>query len=174
MHLYLIRHADARPVGGSVRSDGDRPLSTHGAADARAVGRVLAAADPGLTLVLTSPLRRAIETGALISAAFHPAPAQRVTEQLAPGFDPEGLMEELLALGSGDHVAVIGHQPDMSTLASRLVTGGTRGSVAFSPGSVAFLSVSPMGRRADAQLRWLLTPGLAALIPAAGEFRRSE
>lgn len=156
-----------------MRTDGERPLSVRGEADARAVGRMLAAADPALALVLTSPLRRAVDTGGLIASAFQPVPVQRATGQLSPGFDPDLLMEELLALGSDDHVAVVGHQPDMSVLASRLITGGTKGSVAFSPGAVALLIVAPMGRRAEAQLRWLLTPELAALVAVPGESRRT-
>jgi phosphohistidine phosphatase len=172
MHLYLIRHADAQPVGGTVRSDTERPLSARGEDDALAIGRVLAAADPGIRLVLTSPLTRAVQTGAQIAAAMLVPPEQRITEHLAPGFRPRVLTDELLALGTDVRVVLIGHQPDMSSLLSRLVADGTRGAIAFAPGTVAFLTATPMGQQIDAQLRWLLTPQLAVLLRERMEFRR--
>lgn len=164
MHLSLIRHADALPAGGAIRTDADRPLTAAGDRDARLIGRLLAAIDPGLESIFTSPLTRAIQTGARIAEAFDPAPDQRVMEHLAPGFRPKALIDELLASGSDAHIALIGHQPDMGSLLCRLVAGGTRAAVAFPPGSIAFLTAAPMGQHIDAQLRWMLPPELAGLL----------
>lgn len=174
MHLYLVRHADAVPAGGAITSDADRPLSERGVEEASLAGRVLGVLDPAVRLVLTSPLTRAVETGELIAAGLPSAPERRVTQALAPGFRPEELLEEILPLGIGFHCIVVGHQPDMSQFLARLITGGARTSVAFSPGSIASLVVTPMGDRADAQLRWLLSPQLAgALADHHGIRRRS-
>jgi phosphohistidine phosphatase len=172
MHLYLIRHAEARPVGASIPADADRPLSSRGEEEALTIGRLLARTDPELALVLTSPLQRAIQTGSIIAGARVPPAEQRVTEHLVPGFRARALVEELLSIGSSLHVALVGHQPDMTALLSRLITGGSGGAIAFPPGSVACLTASPMGQHLEAQLRWMITPQLAAAIPAERESRR--
>jgi phosphohistidine phosphatase len=172
MHLYLIRHAEALPVGASVPADALRPLSSRGEEEALMIGRVLARTDPALALVLTSPLQRAIQTGLIIAEACNPRPGQRVTEHLVPGFRARALMEELLAIGSDAHVALVGHQPDMTAFLSRLITGGNGGAIAFPPGSVAFLTASPMGQHLEAQLRWMITPQLVAAMPEERESRR--
>jgi|WetSurMetagenome_2_1015567.scaffolds.fasta_scaffold23447_5 phosphohistidine phosphatase len=172
MHLYLIRHADAQPVGGTVRTDADRPLSARGEEDALALGRVLAATDPGIRLILTSPLERAVQTGARIAAAMPVPPERRITDHLAPGLRSRALTEELLALGSDARVVLVGHQPDMSTLLARLVGDGPRGAIAFVPGTVAFVTATPLGQQMEAQLRWLLTPQLAALLLERMESRK--
>jgi phosphohistidine phosphatase len=172
MHLYLIRHADAQSAGGFVHADADRPLSDNGEEAARGIGRLLAMTDPGIGLVLTSPLLRAVQTGSLIVEAFEKQPAQQITGHLAPGFRARALTEELLRVGADTHVALIGHQPDISAFLSRLIGGGAGGSIAFAPGSAAFLTASPLGQHLDAQLRWLLTPQLAASFAGRMESRR--
>ena len=144
-----------------MRSDAERPLSHNGERDAVAIGRVLAAVDPGIGLILTSPLTRAVQTGDRIAESFKVLPQQRLTEHLAPGFRPGALIEELLAIGSDAHVVMIGHQPDIGLLLCRLVADGSRAAIAFAPGSAAFLTATPMGEKLDAQLRWLITPQLA-------------
>jgi phosphohistidine phosphatase len=172
MHLYLIRHAEAQPPGGAVSTDADRPLSDRGEDDAAAIGRVLALTDPGIGLIMTSPLMRAVRTGSLIAGAFTPEPERRITEHLAPGFQIQALTDELLVLGSSARVVLIGHQPDMSVLLCRLIAAGARGSIAFAPGSVACLTASPLGQQIDAQLRWLLTPQVVLPLLSRMESRR--
>ncbi len=172
MHLYLLRHAEARPVGVASASDADRPLSDRGADEAERMGKVLALADPEIALVLTSPMRRAMDTGAAIAGVFPQPPSRRVTDHLAPGLRVRALVEELLALGSDLHVVLIGHQPDMTSLLSRLITGGTGTAVAFPPGAAACVTASPMGQQLEAQLRWMVTPDLAAALLGESEPRR--
>jgi len=173
MHLYLIRHAQARPTGGAVRTDAERPLTRGGEQDAVSVGRVLAATDPEIGLILTSPLTRAVQTGDRIAGVFDAPPERRITDNLAPGFRPGAIVEEILAIGSDAHVILIGHQPDIGALLSRLVANGMRAAIAFGPGATAFLTATPMGEKIDAQLQWLLTPRLAGPILEQMNSRRT-
>ena len=110
MRLYLVRHAEAAPG----HPDELRPITPHGRAQARAVGKSLRAARPAL--VLTSPLLRARETGAAI--AKETGAELRVDERLAPGADVESLVEAVA--GGPDPVVAVGHQPDCSEIATAL------------------------------------------------------
>jgi len=76
MKLYLVRHADALPVGGKIDRDAERPLSQTGLQEAALAGQALALLEPALDAVLVSPLLRARQTGERLSAA-RPAPIPR-------------------------------------------------------------------------------------------------
>ncbi len=122
MRLFLARHAKAAPG----HPDELRPLTAEGREQARGLGERLAARQP--TLVFTSPLLRARETGSAIAKA---AGAElRIDERLAPGATADDLLE--LVAGAGDVVVAVGHQPDCSEIAAALGAGD----IPFSPAAV--------------------------------------
>jgi phosphohistidine phosphatase SixA len=122
MRLFLARHAKAEPG----HPDELRPLSAEGREQARALGERLAARQP--TLVYTSPLLRARETGSAIAKAT--GAELRIDDRLAPGATAEDLLE--LVADAGDAVVAVGHQPDCSEIAAAL----GEGDVPFAPGAV--------------------------------------
>ena len=69
MNIYLVRHGEAGPSGGTVLRDADRRLTSRGEDDARLIGRVLAQAKSNVTVLLSSPLTRALQTAELIGSA---------------------------------------------------------------------------------------------------------
>ena len=156
MNLYLIRHAEAMPVGGMVTRDADRRLSPRGEDDAALMGRALFLLDPDVKIIVTSPLVRAIETGEIIGKEIGDHPVMHVSEHLAPGFNDKSLFQELQLLGAGSSIIAVGHQPDMSDFVSFLIAGSLSASVAMAAGSVAKLVVD--GPDPQGHLAWLLTP----------------
>jgi phosphohistidine phosphatase len=122
MRLFLARHAKAAPG----HPDELRPLTAEGREQARGLGEQLAARRP--TLVITSPLLRARETGSAIAKAT--GAELRIDERLAPGATADDLLE--LVAGAGEVVVAVGHQPDCSEIAAAL----GEGDVPFSPGAV--------------------------------------
>ena len=66
MQLYLLRHADADT---DAPTDDARPLSEKGIAQAKKVARFCEAHEMHLSLILTSPLRRAHETARPVAEA---------------------------------------------------------------------------------------------------------
>ena len=106
-----------------------------------------------------SPLLRAVKTAELIGAAAAGRAEVRTTENLAPGFRPALLMEELFGAGTAGNVAVVGHQPDLSVFLAYLIECEAASALAFPPGAIACVSLS--GRAAtEPTLQWLLTPEL--------------
>jgi phosphohistidine phosphatase SixA len=106
MRLFVVRHAEAAPGD----PDELRPLTAAGRATARVLAERLA--NEGVEVVLSSPLLRARETAAEIALAAH-VPVE-VDERLAPGATPEGV--RAAAVGRGETLVVVGHQPDCSEL----------------------------------------------------------
>ena len=61
--LYILRHAEAEP---EARTDAERPLTSKGRDQAKAVGRFCCEHEIYPALVLTSPLVRAEQTAKLV------------------------------------------------------------------------------------------------------------
>ena len=74
--------------------------------------------------MLTSPLRRAVET-ATAFAAGTAAPVPEVVGWLSPGRAAVEALEELVAYRQHAVVCVVGHEPDFSGLVAELI--GARG-----------------------------------------------
>ena len=97
-------------------------------------GRI--AADGKLDAVVTSPLLRARETGAVIARETGVA-AATVAEGLAPGATSESLLAAVA--GRGARVVVVAHQPDCSQIAGAL----TGSEVPFAPGDMLAIELEP-------------------------------
>jgi phosphohistidine phosphatase len=158
MNLYIARHADALPKGGTVAQDADRPLSKQGERDAAAVGWALASLEPAAPRIVTSPLVRAQRTGEVLRSAFLRPPILETWEELAPGFRHRALLTRVNALTDAA-VIVVGHQPDLTNFIAYLVADGAA-EITLVPGAVALLKLQPGGSAAGAHLHWLLTPDI--------------
>jgi phosphohistidine phosphatase len=115
MRLYLVRHAEAAPGD----PDELRPLTSEGREQAQALGQRLRNEEASPSVILTSPLLRARETGAELAKALDVA--TEPDELLAPGASVDDV--RTVVEGRGEQVVVVGHQPDCGQIAAAL-TGG--------------------------------------------------
>jgi phosphohistidine phosphatase len=127
MRLLIVRHAEA--AGGNP--DELRPLSSEGREHARALGARLREEGFAADAVVSSPLLRARETAEALGLG-----APEVDERLAPGATPFDLRDA--AIGRGETVVVVGHQPDCSKAVAAL-TGGDE--PAFPPCAHALVNI---------------------------------
>ncbi|MBM3843569.1 MAG: phosphohistidine phosphatase SixA [Verrucomicrobia bacterium] len=149
MELHLIRHAHAEDTA----PDEARRLSPRGRRQARALARRLrATGDFAPAEVWHSTLRRARETAELLAPA---APDARQREQpgLAPEDDTAAVARRLAR--TRVPVAIVAHEPLLSALASRLVTGAAE-PVVFHVRKASALALTRVGRRWV--VRWFLPP----------------
>jgi phosphohistidine phosphatase len=110
--IWLLRHGDA--ADGSP--DSERPLTEKGRDQSRWAGGALKAIGVEIDACLTSPKVRAVETARLGCEPLGVEP--QLEPKLAGGpFDAEAL-----AAGLGDHVLLVGHDPDFS-MAVHSLTG---------------------------------------------------
>ncbi|MEZ0229951.1 MAG: phosphohistidine phosphatase SixA [Planctomycetota bacterium] len=147
MKIYLVRHGIAEERGGA-KPDDDRALTGKGKRRTRKAMRGFAKLREVPRLVLSSPLVRAWET-AVILARVSGADAPRVETALAPGGDLDAVLARLRREGR-ESVALVGHEPDLSTLAERLGASN----VLLRKGAVARRDGDPEPRQA--RLAWLL------------------
>jgi phosphohistidine phosphatase len=110
--IWLLRHGEA--ADGSP--DAERPLTERGEEQARAAGEALAALGVSLDACVTSPKVRAAETARLACEPLGVSPQEDYALEGGP-FEPGEL-----ALGYGEDVLLVGHDPDFS-MAVHTATG---------------------------------------------------
>ncbi len=133
MLLFLIRHAAAAPRAAGA-ADASRPLTPRGRARFRRSARGLARLGVRFDRVYHSPKLRAVETADLLAPIVSGETVVTSSLVRAPG-------APLLAEIRGDVVALVGHEPMLSSLAAWLVLGDkARGSqLELKKGAVAAL-----------------------------------
>jgi phosphohistidine phosphatase len=157
MRVLIVRHAIAVERGAPGMSDDERPLSPEGERRFRKAARGLARITRRPDVILTSPLPRARRTAEIAARAWG-----RVTPLDAPAL-VAGEFEALAAL-LDEHrdkrlVALVGHEPSMSQILSRLLGARDGGRLAFRKGGAALVDL-PGPAAEGAQLVWFLPPRL--------------
>lgn len=116
--LLIVRHAKAGYPDGV--SDHDRPLTERGERDATALGQWLVRERFVPDVVLVSTATRASATWELAARALGVEPEVHVERRLYNA-DADTVLELVRTYGGDAHtVAVVGHEPGLSTLARTL------------------------------------------------------
>jgi phosphohistidine phosphatase len=159
MDVYLVRHAIAAQRDEERwPDDRDRPLTPKGIQRFRRAARGLGAIVPQVDLVFSSPLERAWRTAVILREEVRwPEPA--AWPQLEPDRSPQQVVLALGPHASRAAVALVGHEPSLSTLLAFLAAGSPDAfQTELKKGGVACLSVEGRPRAGNATLHWLLTP----------------
>lgn len=157
MDLYLIRHADAVPVGErGITEDSDRPLTTAGEAEATKLGEWLARRRIGFDKLLASPFVRAQQTAALVMRHLKPAPDMVTTDALEPNAKPRKLVKVFRKL-EGERFGLVGHLPHLADWLGWLI-GGKKAQLDFAKTGVACVACGEVPGKGLGVLRWFVSP----------------
>jgi phosphohistidine phosphatase len=157
MRLHLIRHGDANTSTRAWGSDGERPLTTKGHAEARRAGEALTIMGAEPDLVLTSPLVRARQTAEDLCAALGTGLVPNVTDVLAPGAEAATLIEEIATMYPGaTEVVCAGHMPDMGHIAAQFA--GPGGGRPFRLKTGTLIRIDLDGR--ETRIVWMMPPNV--------------
>lgn len=160
MILYLLRHAIAE-ARDPMRwpDDSERPLTDDGRRKMQKIAKGIASMGLGVQTLLSSPYTRARETAEIAAAQFRLQ--VRYTAALTPEGNFESLVGEIQVLREVESVMLVGHEPDLSDVACRLLTGQPGGWMVMKKGGLCKISVEHLDiRYPRARLDWLLTPKL--------------
>jgi phosphohistidine phosphatase len=154
--IYILRHGKAE-VNGPGGSDADRQLTKKGRDEILAVAHWIAAQDLHFDLIAASPLARAQETAAIVADVLGAAEKMRTWKTLAPGGDPDTVCHEIGRHTAGHAILLVGHEPLLSSLISRIISGDTDAGIAMTKGSLAKIRDFSYAERPSGELHWLLT-----------------
>ncbi|HLK90320.1 MAG TPA: phosphohistidine phosphatase SixA [Polyangia bacterium] len=122
MRVTLIRHAEA---GDDAPRDEDRSLTARGREDARHLGRALGRRGVEFSLMVTSPLVRAVQTAEIVAAEIAYRERMAVTSVLVPEASAADVVAFLKAaarqLEGTPSIALVAHEPILSSLAAALI-----------------------------------------------------
>ena len=159
MLVYLVRHAAAFNADPDRwPDDRDRPLTPTGSKRFRRAARGLGSLAPAVDHVLASRFVRARQTALLLAEAAG-WPRQRPCPALESGPTPQEALEALSPFRTAGAVALVGHEPNLSELASYLLSGAGAGvSFEWKKGGVACLELAEDALPGGARLHWFLPP----------------
>lgn len=159
MKLLVVRHGQAGdPAAWEAEGKDDRlrPLTPGGKKQMRRAVAGLATLVQEINVLASSPLVRAMQTAEIVASEFG---CDIVTvEALEPKRDPEELVEWLKQQREDHTVAVVGHEPHLSTLIGHVMTGKRVSFVVLKKGGTALLDLADPPRPGRASLEWLLPP----------------
>jgi phosphohistidine phosphatase len=157
MFVYVVRHASAGDPRSDPKKDEKRPLDKDGVEQCRQLGRVLAALRVDIGLVISSPLKRATQTAALLSNELGYEGKLLLDDALRPEASFGAFRTLLQQQRKLEALVVVGHNPSISRFASRLVSDGQNEScIDLKKGAAAKLELKSRGAR----LHWCVTPKL--------------
>jgi phosphohistidine phosphatase len=162
MNLYIVRHAIAVEEGAAgYESDSERPLTDKGRKKMRQVAKGLRSLGVEFDLILSSPYVRARETAEILAEVFKMKKNITFTESLIPLATPELLIGEINQTYSVESIAVVGHEPHLSTLIGILVAENAKIDLTLKKGGVCYITADDLHHNDHrATLEWLLTPGI--------------
>jgi len=139
--------------------DADRALTAEGKRKMLRIAAGLKRLGVVPDVVLSSPLRRAEETAAVVAGVLAPELPVEPYPLLAPGHAAVEVLKGLRSYRTARALVLVGHQPDLGLLASQLLTGSGRlAPLPFKKGAVAAVRVEALPPRAAAELLWFMTP----------------
>jgi phosphohistidine phosphatase len=159
MELYLLRHGAAED-GGPDTPDEERALTAEGRRKLRPVLDAGATAGMKPTLILSSPLKRAIQTAELAKNVLKYKGDVLRTKSLVPGATVEQVWEEIRGHRDEESLLMVGHNPLFSELSGYLL-GSNEIEVDFKKGAILRVDFDRFPPRPKGILRWYLTPKLA-------------
>jgi phosphohistidine phosphatase len=160
MNLYILRHGIAVERGTpGVAKDADRSLTPKGERRLWRITEAMAALELIFDLILSSPYLRAKQTAEIVAEAFRARKKLELLDSLTPDGDPKTLIEHLQCLQpTPESVLLVGHEPYLSGLISRLVSGNVGLAVELKKGGLCRLTTESLKYGRCATLEWLLTP----------------
>lgn len=141
------------------QTDADRPLTPKGKRQLRQIANAMKNMDLRFTLILSSPFVRARRTAEIIAKLLKLKNHVAFSDGLTPDGDPKTLIQQLNELKpASENVLLVGHEPYLSQLIARLISGGSATAIDLKKGGLCRLEAEPLRFGRCATLTWLLTP----------------
>jgi phosphohistidine phosphatase len=162
MNLYLMRHANAGIRRGNPALDDKRSLVKEGKDQCMLMARMLSALKVQVDVVVSSPLKRSLQTAQFVATELGYEAKVEVSAALEPDADYADFIEMLAKYADREGILVVGHNPNIFRFLGHLITGNGGAAIRMRKGSVARIDMD----RHPSLLQWLIDPRMARAIYA--------
>jgi phosphohistidine phosphatase len=163
MILYLMRHANAGTIRENPLLDAKRSLVKEGKEQCMLMARVLVALKAPIDTIVSSPLKRALQTAQLVGTELGFDGKVEISPGLGLNASFADFQNMLVKYANRDAVLAVGHNPNIFQFLGRLITGNGGAAIRMRKASVARVDVSQHPPR----LQWLLDARTARAIYAS-------
>jgi len=154
MNLYVLRHASAGTRRVNPLLDTRRPLDKEGKKQCLQLGHVLNSMRLHFDLIVSSPLKRSLQTASLVGMETGYEASILLSNALAPGATFPDFQKLLSECGEAENLLVVGHNPNITTFLGSLIALPKPARIRLRKGSIARVSYD----RGAGTLQWLLDP----------------
>jgi phosphohistidine phosphatase len=163
MNLYLMRHANAGVPRENPKLDTKRGLVKDGKDQCMLMARVLSALKVQIDVIVSSPLKRALQTAQFVGTELGYEAKVLIDPSLALDGDYADFQAMAANYADREGVLVVGHNPNMFQFLGRLITGNGGASIRMRKASIACINMDQHPPR----LQWLLDPRLCRQLYAS-------
>ena len=121
MNLYILRHASAGVRRANPLLDVKRPLDKEGKQHCLQLAHVLNALKVNFDLVLSSPLKRALQTAQLVATETGYEARVLSSDALAPTAEYADFLELIHQNDARENVLLVGHNPNLPVFTGLLL-----------------------------------------------------
>lgn len=158
MNIYLLRHASAGTRRTNPTLDAKRSLDKEGKRHCLLLGHVLSGMKVQFDTVVSSPLKRAVQTASLVGTETGFEQKIAFSDALGPDASFPAFEKMLNEYSDSEELLVVGHEPSISYLVGKLAAGGGKNArpanIRMRKGSIAKFSLE----RGKTELQWLIEP----------------
>ena len=170
MDCIFLRHGIAVEREEWEGQDADRPLTRLGIKRVAQVAAGMSRLDVQPTHVLSSPLKRAVETAMIAHSSLRVRSAVQIVDALLPDAPSSQLLSILHGLPPESCVLCIGHEPQLGMTASVLLSGRATTSFPLKKAGACLIDLPAPAKPGHGRLRWWLTPGQLRAIGKMNQF----
>jgi phosphohistidine phosphatase len=180
LDLYLLRHGDAgkRMAVAAGGNTGDVPLTTVGREEIAIIARSVKTLNLRFSAIVTSPLKRAVQTAKIIAKVLAIENRISVWNDLVPEGNRSKIYNKLNQYTRDSSVLMIGHEPYLSNIMYDLIFQKNRvnqlGRISLKKAGLAKIRVISLTPNVSGELRWLLTPRILKLLEKGSSKSKSS
>jgi len=164
MIIYFLRHASAGKTYSNPTKDERRPLDDEGMLQARYTGRMLANLDVQVEQIISSPLKRALQTASLVANELAFEGEVQRDDALRPESEFAQFQAMVARYRKYEAIMVVGHNPSLTEFLTKAVSSASGAAhIEVKKGAVAKVEMD--GR--SGTLQWLVTARIARSLQAS-------
>ena len=155
MNLFILRHASAGTRRINPLLDLKRPLDKDGKSHCLQLAHVLMAMKINFDLIVSSPLKRSLQTAQLVGTETGYESRILISNALAPTATFEQFQRLLRECAAHENLLVVGHNPNLTNFIGSILVPASDpmpAAVRLRKGTIARLSFN----RSPAMLQWML------------------